>query len=81
MTPTRWRPSPKLTGDLTIGEILAWVETNPSTSEPVPGVAEVTIVPQGAVTYVAVRAPGVGVVCQSTFLPIEILIADSLDVE
>jgi pyrimidine-specific ribonucleoside hydrolase len=71
----------QLTGELTIEEILAWVEANPNAQEAVPGVEEVTNVPTGVVTYVAVRAPGVGVVCQSTFLPIEILIADSLDVE
>ncbi|MFZ0013174.1 MAG: hypothetical protein WAL25_03570, partial [Acidimicrobiia bacterium] len=69
------------TGELTIEEILAWVEANPDAEEAVPGVAEVTIVPPGAVTYVAVRAPGVGVVCQATLVPVEILIAYVLDVE
>ena len=49
-----------LTGDLTFDEILAWIEANPSVQEPPPGVGEVDVVPPGVVTYIDVRAPGVG---------------------
>ncbi len=69
-----------LTGDLTFDEILAWIEANPSVQEPPPGVGEVEVVPPGVVTYVDVRAPGVGVVCSPSG-PGELLIAGSLVVE
>jgi hypothetical protein len=70
----------QLTGELSLEEIMAWVVANPEAQEPVPGVAETTIVLPGAVTYVTVRAPQAAVVC-STLGPGKILIAESVDVE
>lgn len=69
-----------LTGELTIDEILAWVEANPEMQEAVPGVDEVTIVPPGPTTYVKVRSPAAAVVC-APFEAGDLLIAASLVVE
>lgn len=70
----------QLTGESTIEEVVAWVEANPAMQEAPPGVDEVILVPQGATTYVAVEAPGVGVVC-SPLEPGPLLVAASLTVE
>jgi inosine-uridine nucleoside N-ribohydrolase len=70
----------QLTGDVTIEEVVAWVEANPDVQDAPPGVGEVILVPQGTTTYVTVEAPGVGVVC-STYEPGPLLIARSLIVE
>jgi pyrimidine-specific ribonucleoside hydrolase len=76
----------QLTGESTIEEVAAWIEANsemqeapPGANAP-PGVDDVILVPSGSTTFVAVEAPGVGVVC-STYEPGPLLIAASLVVE
>ncbi|HSP28871.1 MAG TPA: nucleoside hydrolase, partial [Ilumatobacteraceae bacterium] len=69
-----------LTGDLTIDEIVTWIEANPTAQEPPPGVGDVAVAPPGVVTFVNVQAPEVAVVC-SPFEPGPLLIAGSIVVD
>jgi pyrimidine-specific ribonucleoside hydrolase len=69
-----------LTGDLTIDEVVEWVAANPAAREGPRGVDEAVVVPPGAMSYVTVRAPAVGVVCSPADSS-ELLIAGSLVVE
>jgi len=52
-----------LTGELTIDEVVAFVDASPQPPESVPGVDDLALVPPGAPVYVDVRAPAAGVVC------------------
>lgn len=67
----------QLSGERTMEEIEAWVGANPDAQEAPPGVVEVTVLPPGSTTHVAVGAPAVGVVC-SPFDPGQFLVAASL---
>lgn len=52
-----------LTGERSIEEILAWLETHPESSASLPGVDQVTPVPPRFATHVDVDPPRVAVIC------------------
>ena len=50
-----------LTGQLTIDELIEWIDSNPGSDTRPPGIGRLTVVAPGGVTYVDV-APGTNVV-------------------